>query len=393
MRLRCCIDIDLSWADWCCAIANCVRSDPADSFAGAEGVPGDNSVLVASSVRSAFDLYLRTVSWPSGSEIIFSGLTVPDMPKIAMHHGHVPIGVDVDARTAFCCSADVERRVTPKTKAIVVAHLFGARQTLSPLLSCVQRHGLALIEDCAQAYRGPEWLGSEEADISLFSFGPMKIATALGGAVVRVRDPDLLESMRQLHSGDRVQSTWSYLWRVLRYGVLKAVSAPHAYSIAVSIARSLGIDHEQLIHSLTANIPSADWIDTIRSRPCRALQHTIKRRLEQGSIVATRRTDPGKVLIDSISENVDVAPHGVEDNCYWVVPVLVEHVEAFKSEMRRRGFDVLSGRLVSVDDGLAGASRLANAAYIPFSPRMSRDELRREGELVSCVVQELQRRS
>lgn len=393
MRLRCCIDIDLTWADWCCAIANCVRSDPAEPFGGAEGAHGDNSILYASSVRSAFDLYLRTVRWPSGSEIIFSGLTVPDMPQIAMHHGHVPIGVDVDARTAFCCPAEVERRVTPKTRAIVVAHLFGTRQTLNPLLSCVRKHGLVLIEDCAQAYRGPEWLGSEEADISLFSFGPMKIATALGGAVVRVRDSDLFESMRQFHSADRVQSTWSYLWRVIRYGVLKAVSAPHAYFIAVSVVRCLGIDHEKLIHSLTANIPSADWIDTIRSRPCGALQRTIKRRLSQGAVVATRRTRPGKILTDSISENVDLSPQGVEDNCYWVVPVLVDHVEAFKRKMRRQGFDVLSGRLVPVDNELAGASRLANAAYIPFSPRMSRDELRREGELVSCVVQELRRRS
>ena len=78
---------------------------------------------------------------------------------------------------------------------ILVAHLFGSRVDLAPLA----RPGVLLVEDCAQSFRGPGARGDPPADVSLFSFGSIKTATALGGALVRVEDAALRARMRELN--------------------------------------------------------------------------------------------------------------------------------------------------------------------------------------------------
>ncbi len=57
-------------------------------------------------------------------------------------------------------------------------------------------HGPLLVEDCAQAFRGPESMGDPAADVSMYSFGTLKTSTALGGAVLRVSDGAVLGRRR-----------------------------------------------------------------------------------------------------------------------------------------------------------------------------------------------------
>ena len=168
----------------------------------------------------------------------------------------------------------------PRTRAVVLAHLCSAGVSiLNPALAIARRRGIAVVEDCAQAYAGPDWTGHPEADLSLFSFGPMKTATALGGALARVRDPDTRAAMRRISAQDGVQPTGEYLRRVLLYGALKAASYPVAFGIVIAAADALGADASQWIHGLTRNVADDSFIASIRRRPCAALLGVLERRL------------------------------------------------------------------------------------------------------------------
>ena len=74
--------------------------------------------------------------------------------------------------------------ISPATKAILVAHLFGSRTKMEPLVDLARQHGLVLIEDCAQAFNGLEYQGYTNADVSMFSFGTIKNCTAGGRGCV-----------------------------------------------------------------------------------------------------------------------------------------------------------------------------------------------------------------
>jgi perosamine synthetase len=60
--------------------------------------------------------------------------------------------------------------------------------------------GIMVFEDCAEAFHGREYTGSGGADVSMFGFGFIKTATALGGAVLTIRDPSLVVSVRAIQA-------------------------------------------------------------------------------------------------------------------------------------------------------------------------------------------------
>ena len=139
-------------------------------------------------MRTGFDLWLQSLALPPGSEVLVSAITIRDMVRIIEAHGLVPVPVDVNPEDLSVNVESLRRAVSPRTRAILVAHLFGTRPPLEPILEIARQHNLLVAEDCAQAFAGRHFTGHPEADISMFSFGSIKTATALGGAIVRVRD-------------------------------------------------------------------------------------------------------------------------------------------------------------------------------------------------------------
>ena len=131
-----CKEIDLAWADWFFAVGACLSPPPIqDVSARVERLWSTRAdSLACLTVRSAFDLYLRAQRWEAGSEIVFSALTVPDMPHLARQHGLRPVPLDIDPATAAWDDGALERSVGSRTRALVLAHLFGSRIDLDPAL-------------------------------------------------------------------------------------------------------------------------------------------------------------------------------------------------------------------------------------------------------------------
>lgn len=95
--------------------------------------------LITRSVRSAFDLLLRSLNLPPGSEVVMSALTVPDMVRIVQLHGLVPIPVDTDVAGRIDAIA-LRKAVASRSRMIVVAHLFRGWAALNDVLEAAHDH-------------------------------------------------------------------------------------------------------------------------------------------------------------------------------------------------------------------------------------------------------------
>jgi len=149
----------------------------------------------------ALVLAMRALDIGPGDEVIVPSHTaVPTVAAVVMA-GATPVCVDVEPEFYTIDASLVEAACTAKTKAIIAVHLYGQAAAMDELKMIADRHGLYLIEDCAQAtgaiYRGKR-LGSI-GDVGCFSFFPTKNLGAIGdgGAVVTSR-PELAARLSRL---------------------------------------------------------------------------------------------------------------------------------------------------------------------------------------------------
>lgn len=381
-----CKDIDISWPDWLKAVNLClaVPLHPIQTPSTNDRLPSNSLLCLAA--RSGFDLYLRSKRWNTGDEVICSALTVPDMQRIMESHGLVPIPVDIDPETGCWRHEELERAISPRSRAFLLAHLFGNRFDLQPAIEIARRHGLDVIEDCAQAWRGPNWWGHSEADASLFSFGPTKTQTSLGGGLIRTKVPRQLVQMQALIEADPPQPNLHHLKRVLGYGLAKAFSTRHAFACFVATTKALGSDHETVIHQLTRNVPSRNLLAAIRQQPCGALLALLNHRVSSDCQRLEARIAAGRTLVGAFSSSVAMPSRHNPSNRYWVIPVLAKRPEQLKRELRLNGFDAVSGRLSTISANphqVKGALQLEKAVYLAFRPDMPNRELLRLGKQVS----------
>ena len=239
----------------------------------------------------------RHCSFPPRSEVLISALTIPDMARIVQSHGLVPVPVDLDVGTAAPNMASLRRAITPVSRAVVVAHLFGTRIPMDPIVAVAKEHGLLVVEDCAQAFDGGYYHGHRESDVVMFSFGPIKTATALGGGVFRVRNPELLQRMRELQSHYPLQGRLAYLRRVLKYAMLKAISSRPFFTVLTGFWTLMGYDFDRFVNRQTRGFPGPEFLRRIRQQPSTPLLAVLDRRLRRYDLRRLeRRTSRGQLM-------------------------------------------------------------------------------------------------
>jgi perosamine synthetase len=135
----------------------------------------------------AIHLALITLGIGPGDEVIVPTLTYIASVNAIIYTGATPVFVDSLESTWQIDPEDVEKKITPNTKAIMAVHLYGHPCDMETLQQVARKHGLFLIEDCAEAI-GTKYKGKHVGtfgDISTFSFfGNKTITTGEGGMVV-----------------------------------------------------------------------------------------------------------------------------------------------------------------------------------------------------------------
>jgi len=151
----------------------------------------------------ALYLILRAYGIGAGDEVIVPAHTFIATWLAVTQTGARPVPVEPDPGTFNIDPEKVEARITPRTKAIMVVHLYGQPAEMEPLRILADRHGLKLIEDAAQA-QGAERNGRRAGslgDAAGFSFYPVKNLGALGDAgAVTTADAELARRVRRLRN-------------------------------------------------------------------------------------------------------------------------------------------------------------------------------------------------
>ena len=231
--------LEIGWLDLAAALGFCAAPGrPTRRKSGSRETWTDQSAQKSRhpgwsrlSVRTAWDAWLQAMAFPPGSEIVISSVTIPEMARIVELNGLKCVPVTVDPNTLSPDLDELAAAIGPRTRAILVAHLFGVRLNLGAIADLARSNGLWLVEDCAQAFSGPSWIGSSEADVSLFSFGPIKTQTALGGALVRISDQSVRTRMDDVINSYPTVARLKFGWRVLKYGLFKLLTTRWAYSL------------------------------------------------------------------------------------------------------------------------------------------------------------------
>lgn len=134
--------------------------------------------------RSAFLAILKAFNIGKGDEVLIQAFTCVAVPNSVLWSGAVPVYVDID-NTLNMDPEDAQKKVTKKTKALIIQHTFGVPAQVDKLLAIAKKHKLIVIEDCAHllgaTYKGQK-VGTV-GDAAFFSFGRDKVVSSVWGGM------------------------------------------------------------------------------------------------------------------------------------------------------------------------------------------------------------------
>lgn len=147
---------------------------------------------------AALHLALLTLGVGPGDEVVVPSLTFVASANPILYVGATPVFADVERATRGIDPTQLRSLITPRTKAIIIVHLYGHPADTDPLLQIAREHGIPVIEDATEAlgstYKGR--LCGTFGDIACFSFNGNKLITTGGGGMVLSPDQESLDRIR-----------------------------------------------------------------------------------------------------------------------------------------------------------------------------------------------------
>lgn len=300
----------------------------------------DGRWMTAFSVRTGFELMLKSLDLTPGDEVLFSAVNVKGMVKIVTELGLVPVPVDVDFSGLAPSQTLLEKAITPRSKVFISAHLFGTRSALDGIFKVAKAHGLVAVEDCAQAFNGSSYPGSNEADVVMFSFGPIKTATALGGALLLVKKPDLLARMKVLESEYPVQAEKKQLKRIVSAAGIKIVSSSVVLGFVYRYYKKRGRDYEDELSNKVRDVAPLKKKGGLHYQPSASLLWMMNRRMRQltdGDLAI--RTQKGRHLAKLLDDVATLPGQSAKHHDYWLFAVVTDKPQDLITALREEGFD------------------------------------------------------
>ena len=187
------------------AVTRVLASGKVNYWTGQEGRAFEQEYAIAAGTKhaiavgngtSALELALHALDIPPGSEVITTPRTFIASASCVVMRGCIPVLAEIDPVSQNITAATIEKVITPRTKAIIPVHLAGWPCDMGPIMALAEKHGLKVIEDCAQA-NGATYKGRPVGGLghmAAFSFCQDKIITTGGeGGMVTTNDEKLWE--------------------------------------------------------------------------------------------------------------------------------------------------------------------------------------------------------
>lgn len=155
--------------------------------------------IAVSNGSAALDVAIKSLNLNKGDEVIMPTFTIISPAQAIINVGAIPVLVDSDETTWNIDVTKIEEKITNKTKAILIVHIYGLPVDMNPVLELCEKYNLLLVEDAAemhgQTYNGIQ-CGSF-GDISIFSFYPNKHITTGEGGMIMCNNDILAERCRK----------------------------------------------------------------------------------------------------------------------------------------------------------------------------------------------------
>ena len=158
--------------------------------------------VATSSGTTALHLAVATLGIKEGDEVLVPTFTNMATFMAVLYQGAKPIPIDIEPDTLNLNPALLEGKITPKTKAIIVVHIYGHPVDMDPVLKIARKHNLFVIEDAAEAH-GAEYKGKKAgslSDLACFSFYANKILTTGEGGMIVTNNEELAKKAKSLGS-------------------------------------------------------------------------------------------------------------------------------------------------------------------------------------------------
>jgi perosamine synthetase len=169
---------------------------------------GARFATATSSGTAALHLAVKALGIGRGDEVITTPFSFVASANCVLFEDAVPVFVDIDRTTFNLDVALIERRITPRTKAILPVHVFGRPANIDAILDIAERYKLRVIEDACEAI-GARWRGQRVGslgDAGAFAFYPNKQMTTGEGGMLVTNDPALDRSFKSLRNQGRGDS-------------------------------------------------------------------------------------------------------------------------------------------------------------------------------------------
>ena len=140
--------------------------------------------------RHALWYYLDVAGLKKGDEVLVSAYNFYIVIQLLVQRGLVPKFVDIDPETLCMAPDDLAKKITDKSRLVLVTHMFGNPADINKIALICKDNNILLFEDCAHgigSYCGEEHVGTE-SDGSLFSFGIYKIINSFGGGMLVLKN-------------------------------------------------------------------------------------------------------------------------------------------------------------------------------------------------------------
>jgi len=166
--------------------------------------------LAVNSGTAALHLALMAHGIGNGDEVIVPTITFVATANVVVMQNAIPVFAEVEPPTCNIDVNDIRKRITKRTKAVILVHLHGHPANIGELMEIAKEKNLAIIEDAAQA-NGAEYHGKKIGSFgntTCFSFHPLKNMTTGEGGMVVSNDKEIIEKASILRSHGEVKSAW-----------------------------------------------------------------------------------------------------------------------------------------------------------------------------------------
>jgi dTDP-4-amino-4,6-dideoxygalactose transaminase len=298
-------------------------------------------IALTSSGRSALYSLLKAYDIKAGDEVIIQAFTCIAVPEPILWRHATPVYVDIEPGTYTMSVADLERKITPKTKAIIVQHTFGIPAPIKQIMAIARAKNIIVIEDCAHALGSQidgQMLGTF-GDAAIFSFGRDKMfSSVFGGAVATANQSILAKVLADQAQLPLPPAGW----------VRQQLRHPLIFALAVSLYNTANIGKYMIAAARDLNIISravttderhGGMPDHIRYRYSPALAYLLKNQLAKFDDYTARRQSFGQRYFSGLANLASALPSVRSDSqVAWLrFPLLVQNQPAVMQAAKQAG--------------------------------------------------------